>query len=149
MSNVNLFEALPTRANSSALAKQIADQVTEGNISPIKMAVKLSFMENTILEAKKNIKESFINDVYKYSKGESISSLGAKIEQAEVGVSYNYEDCGHMEYDLICRKKKEIEAFLKALKEPMTIVDEESGEITKIYPPVRRSTSSAKITLGK
>ena len=149
MDRIELFEALPSRGNASTLAKQISDNVLNGEMSPLEMAVKLSFMEKTIIEAKDNIKESLMQEVNKYAKGEGITSLGAKVESVEAGVSYSYENCGHFEYDLICRKKKEIETFLKSLKEPMTIVDENTGEITKIYPPVRRSTTTTKITLAK
>ena len=47
------------------------------------------------------------------------------------------------------RKVKERKELLKALKAPITQVNEETGVVTTLYPAVKKSTSSFKITLAK
>jgi len=77
---------------------------------------------------------------------------GAKVESAETGVSYDYSA------DLLWQELnekyleaqaalKEREATLKTVKTPYPQVLESSGEAFTVRPPIKKSTTSLKITL--
>jgi len=142
---LNLFDALPTKGNASLIAKQII----ESDLSPLELATKISFMEKCLDEAKKGIKEDVLEEMYKYAKAEKISSLGASLEIFEAGTKYNFENCNHPHLAELEQQVADIKVFLKALKESMTIINESTGEIITIHPPIKTSTTSYKVTLAK
>lgn len=142
---LNLFDALPTKGNASLIAKQII----ESDLSPLELATKISFMEKCLDEAKKGIKEDVLEEMYKYAKAEKISSLGASLEIFEAGTKYNFENCNHPHLAELEQQVTDIKVFLKALKESMTIINESTGEIVTIHPPIKTSTTSYKVTLAK
>lgn len=80
-----------------------------------------------------------------------------KIELAETGTKYDYSGCNDTEYikllsDLEKAKEavKDRETFLKGVPtKGFAVTDEDTGDITTIYPPVKTSTSSFKVTLSK
>jgi hypothetical protein len=84
-----------------------------------------------------------------------IERYGARIEKAEVGVSYNYLKCGdptfeRLEVDFEVAKKRleDRKAFLRAMTEPTPIGDTESGELVTVTPPIKRSKAGFKIYLA-
>ena len=142
---LNLFDALPTKGNASLIAKQII----ESDLSPLELATKISFMEKCLDEAKKGIKEDVLEEMYKYAKAEKISSLGASLEIFEAGTKYSFENCNHPHLADLEQQVADIKVFLKALKESMTIINESTGEIITIHPPIKTSTTSYKVTLAR
>jgi hypothetical protein len=81
----------------------------------------------------------------------------SKIELAEVGIKYDFSGCNDVEYIELLEKlekaKQELEVrkdFLKGVPtKGIDVVNEDTGEIIKIYPPVKTSSSSFKVTLCK
>jgi len=43
--------------------------------------------------------------------------------------------------------RKERETFLKALKEPMEVLDSVTGEVIILRPPVKKSTEGIKVSI--
>lgn len=86
-----------------------------------------------------------------------ITNNSSKVELAETGTKYDYSNCNDAEYlsllaDL--EKAKEMvkvrESFLKGVpSKGFEVTDTTTGEIVTIYPPVKTSTSSFKVTLNK
>jgi len=88
------------------------------------------------------------------SKGEEYGKHSVKVEQAELGVAYDYSGCNDPEYDSLRldfdSAKKELEkrqTFLKAVTKDLEVVDTETGETRTIKPPVRTATLGYKISL--
>jgi hypothetical protein len=114
-------------------------------------------MEALIKEIRGNIQfvEAVREEVAKFGKSLETAS-GTKIELAEVGTKYEFGQCGdpvlrQLEADVneLSAKLKERQAFLKALPSSgIDFVDQE-GEVHKIYPPSKYSTSSFKATISK
>jgi hypothetical protein len=79
--------------------------------------------------------------------------FGAVATTSEMGVKYDYESCNDIE--LIILKEnverttemlKSREKWLRSLTKPENIVDG-NGEIVTITPPIKRSTTTLKVTM--
>lgn len=94
-------------------------------------------------------------EVAKYGSAHT-TSTGTKLELAEVGVKYDYVFCEDDIYNELIVKQmaldeqiKERQKFLKTIPvEGLEIVTED-GEMKRIYPPSKSSTSSVKTTISK
>lgn len=146
-----------TKSQIKIIAESYVQQVSEkGKI--IELADLLAKMEFLLKEIRSN--GNFIDEIrFELSKygGNFTSATGTKMELAEVGVKYDYEHCGSSELielekekEIIENKIKTLQSFLKSLDdEGVTIVKEETGEIEKVFPPIKRSVSSYKATICK
>lgn len=101
----------------------------------------------------KGFKNHVIDEIRKYGK-EYITSRGVKFELAETGTKYDFS--GDPVWSSIVEKikpldedKKKREAFLKSLTKTLIETDPETGETFEVQPPIKTSTSSFKVTLGK
>ena len=131
---------------------QCIHEVEAGILEPLHMAVYLKTMEKIVEGIQKGIKEAALTEAQKYEK--SFDFHGARIEQTELGTKYDYSTCQDIawnkldeEIKLLSEKKKQREAFLKTVKDGMTLVEEETGETWKVFPPLKTSTTGIKITI--
>lgn len=115
-----------------------------------------------ILKAKKaeeffkNIQEELKKDALKEAEKypeRVVEVFGAKFEKTSVYTEYDFSSCNDPEYkelvaqyETLMNKLQGRKEFLKALREPLTIVDEVTGEISKIHPAVKKTTDGIKIT---
>jgi hypothetical protein len=115
-----------------------------------------------ILKAKKaeeffkNIQEELKKDALKEAEKHPervVEAFGAKFEKTSVHTEYDFSSCNDPEYkelvaqyETLMNKLQGRKEFLKALREPLTIVDENTGEISKIHPAVKKTTDGIKIT---
>jgi len=146
----------PSKESITDAIEYITAELDNGNVNPLDMAVKVKWIEEFVKQAKEAIRGEVLNSVGKYTKGEEIARYGVVIEPMEAGTRYDYSGCGDVVWDsLQIRAKehekliKEREAFLKSLKESLTVADESTGEIYTIHPPKKTSTSTFKVTLPK
>lgn len=145
------------KSEISGLAKVAVDTLLE-NGNPLSVAENLSAMENFVAEVKKDPRFiDYVREEAKKFNGTFTSSSGAKIELAEVGTKYVFDQCGDPKlvelqdmFDRADYALKERKEFLKTVpKSGLEIVDKESGDVSTVYPPAKSSTSSFKITLAK
>jgi hypothetical protein len=95
-------------------------------------------------------------EVAKYGKGGYVTPRGAKFELAEVGYKYDWNACQdpileqlESEVNSLKDRLKQRQEFLKTVpKEGIDIIFD-GGEVCRIYPPIKTSTSSYKVTLPK
>jgi hypothetical protein len=153
---------LPTLTNgiSKSQLKIMADlslQEIFDNGRAIEAAEALSVMENFIKELRSNKQFSdYVRDEIA-KNGKQIETQSAKLELAETGVKYNFDNCGDPIYQKLEQQLQSVEADLKDRKEflktvpvsGLSIINEETGELSTIYPPSKQSTSTYKITLKK
>ena len=153
---------LPTLTNgiSKSQLKLMADMSLKeifDNGRAIEAAEALSVMENFIKELRSNKQFSdYVRDEIS-KNGKQIETQSAKLELAETGVKYNFDNCA----DALCQQLEQqlqsVEADLKDRKEflktvplsGLSIINEQTGEVSTIYPPSKQSTSTYKITLKK
>jgi hypothetical protein len=145
-----------TKSQIKIIAEQTISGILEhGNI--IEMADTFAKVELLLKEIKSspNYIDYLRDEVSKYGKSHTTSS-GTKIELAEVGTKYDYQTCGDFKLEELMNQMailetaiKERQAFLKTI--PLSGMDVliEGGEVCKIYPPIKTSTSSVKCTIAK
>ncbi len=146
-----------TKGNAETVAEQIVSMVTEGDVSPLEMHARLSFAEKVIKDVKENLcyRESLLNEAEKY--GKSFTKNGCDFTIKESASKYDYSNCNYPPYqklqkqlELISEEKKSTETYLKSIPiSGTTVVDEETGEVLKIYPPSKSSKTIVQVTIRK
>jgi hypothetical protein len=133
-------------------SNQLINSIKEGDVNPLELKAAFKAMEKIIEQVDEATKGYQLTEASKYAE-QRFSAYGAEIEKCEVGVKYDYSACGDPIYNhrlsLFETDKvflDERAAFLKALKEPITIVDDESGEVTTIRPPIKKSSEGLKFS---
>lgn len=151
ISLLNLMASTSTQID--VFSDGIIESVKSGEESPIKVLLQLKAMEKASKRILEEIKENYLTESEKYP-GNEFDFLGNKITKDDVYTEYDYSVCGdpvHDQRESIMNASKtmldERKAFLKALKEPVTIVDEGSGEIITIRPPLKKSTPGLKVSI--
>jgi hypothetical protein len=138
------------------MSEHIVNELNE-NGRLIESADALAKMELLIKEIKSNPEwvDSLRYQVAQYGSS-TITPSGTKIELAEVGVKYDFSMCDDKELEDLMKQQeyldyliKERQKFLKTItQQGMDIVDK-NGEVYRIFPPSRTSTSSVKTTIAK
>jgi hypothetical protein len=154
-SAMSMLRLMPSKASEVAIfAKQIIENVQNGNANPLEVKVMMRALRAVAEEVEEEIDDNAISEAEKYSE-KVVEMYGARIEKAEVGVNYNYASSGLSEWEkldaeikALTDRRKEKETFLRALKEPMTVVNESTGEIETIKPPLKKSKSGIKVYLA-
>ena len=131
--------------------------VVNGDIDPLQAHIGISRLEKAISLYKKNeqIQDLTLRELSKYGKRQSFGDC--VLEESEAGVKYDYSVCGDPEYaDMLATRAaldadiKERERYLKSLPaRGITEVDEQTGEVFKIMPPVKSSKTIIKTTFKK
>lgn len=149
---LSLFQT--NKEQRQSFATQIIDGIKNGNINALNVHLQLKCMANLseMISEDKEYKEAVKNEGIKY-KGTTYQN--AKVDIREVGVKYDYSVCGDNEINALLSKMealkaeiKEREKFLKAIpSDGMTIIDDNSGEVVKLYPPNKLGSESVVLTL--
>lgn len=142
-----------SKSGIQIFSKQLIESVQNGEVNPLELTAALKAMEAITKAVMEKIKENSLRESEKYSE-KIFSAFGCKIEKAEVGVSYDYSICGDPIYNqraqILEAAKKQLDEradFLKALKEPLTLVDDESGEVATVRPPLKKGSQGLKFSI--
>lgn len=149
-----VLRILPSTLGEVArFCKAVVQSVMNGEANPLEVHVMLKTFEKASEAIQDEIRSNVMTEMDKYSE-KSIQAFGARVDKAETGVRYRYETSGDSEWEIrktlleqAAASLKERELFLRTLKEPMTVLNEETGEVTQIRPPQKISTSGLKVTL--
>jgi hypothetical protein len=141
------------KAALEKFANTIIQDVKEGRENPLEIQLLIKKYEYVLNEIKENIKVNVNNETAKYGDKE-FEYGGAKCHYTPVKTEYNFEVCGDYELSRInseikalTEQKKKREEFLKSLINPLTLLNEVTGEIETIYPPQKKQSYGLKITL--
>jgi hypothetical protein len=118
------------------------------SINTVKLAAQLAKFNLLASEMDKHLKDHLFVDLRQY-KDSKLSAYGVDFSEMEGGVKYDYSETEswcklQFEIDRLKDKQKEVEAFCKALKGKVSILDEETGELADFYPPFKTSTTTIK-----
>ena len=148
-----LYLLANTQSQIDKFSDDLIQSVKEGEEDALKVLIYLKAMDKVSERVQKEIRENTLTAADKFP-GTSFEFLGNKIEKAENGIKYDYLGTGDPVYRRLFdiqesaqEQVKEREAFLKALKAPLTFVDDDSGEVVTIHPPNKKSTTGLKITI--
>lgn len=142
-----------TQVQVDVMSDQIIESVKSGEANPLEILIMLRAFEKVSKRVLSEISDNILSESDKYPE-KTWDYYGNKLTKSEVGVQYDYSVCGdpvHDQRESILNAAKtlldERKEFLKALKEPVTIVDEGSGEAITIRPPAKKSTSTVTVSI--
>jgi uncharacterized protein YjgD (DUF1641 family) len=142
-----------TQTQIDVFSDQLIASVKQGEVNPLEVLIQLRAFEKVTKRVLEEIKDELLTASAKYSETR-IELYGSIVEKAELGTKFDDSVCKDPvvqaleEYAMVANEKlKARQEFLKALKEPLTILDELTGEVSKIYPPSKKSTSGLKVTI--
>lgn len=152
---MGVIRLLPTKSSEIAVfAHRLITSVRDGYTNPLELHVALKALELLSKEVREEIEESTLREASKYSE-KKFQAYGAIVERTDVGTIYNYEMSGDAQWEsldaqikTLTERKKEREAFLRTLKEPLTTLNEETGEVEQIKPPTKRSKEGIRVYIA-
>lgn len=144
----------PSKTEIADQCQVIINEINEtGNA--LKVATTMKAMEIAMKTIKEGISDAIMDEADKY-EGKTFDFDGHALSIREAGARYDYSNCGDPYMDdyleemkSLKAKIKDREAFLKAIKDKATIVDERTGDVAEVYPPSKTSTTSLTINLKK
>ena len=148
--DLSLFET--TKSERQEFAQRVVNGLKEGHSDPLKVHLQVKCMEDLIkqITSHPDYKDLTLDEASKY--GKSFEHYNAKFEVKEMGVKYDYSNCGDPIYNRLTeelaeleKKVKDRQAFLKAVQPGTEILIED--EVIILYPPVKTSTTSITVNL--
>jgi hypothetical protein len=156
MYNLPIISNELTKNQIKIVAESCVQQLID-NGAVIESADAVAKMELLIKEirANKDYVEAVRDEVTKFGKSVTTPS-GTKIELAEVGTKYDFSVCNDSVLNQLETSITELELMLKERKEFLKTVSiggldmvTPEGELIRVYPPSKTSTSSFKSTIQK
>ena len=140
---ISYINVLPSKSEEvRSFADQIINEVKAGNVNPLELKAQMKWIEKALEQIDKGIKDDWQKEADKY--GKSFEFKGFQVDAVETGIRYVFND---PELDKLKQMVKDRENMLKALREPLNVFDEATGETSTLYPPVKKSTSSYKFSV--
>jgi hypothetical protein len=153
MNNIELIKSGPQTGDQILeFQNEILDSVTNGFEDPLFLLVKLKAFTKAMDGAIDSIQEHALSEAQKH--GKSFAIYGAKVEVKEMGTKWYFDKTGDPiiarianQKDQISKEEKDRQAFLKTLKEKVSFLDEESGEVFTVYPARKESKTGIAISI--
>lgn len=138
LTSLKVGEIAPTKAGLEDMANGIAEQVLEGNLNSLDVAIRMNAMEQLTKLVKEKIGGSVMDELGKYPKGKA-EVFGASVSFMD-SVKYDYS---HLE------GWQELEDQIKVLKEKQKEIEDYAKTYYKGDLPVKSATSTFKVQLSK
>lgn len=151
LTNLSLFET--SKAERQEFAIQVTNNLMEGLADPLKVHLQVKCMEDIIKQLTSNsvYKDLVVTEAQKY--GKSFEQFNAKFEVKEMGVKYDYSNCGDPILRDLEDKLADIEKQLKDRQTMLKTVPESgmeivcNDELVKVYPPSKSSITTVTVNL--
>jgi hypothetical protein len=149
---ISTLSQLPeTKQQIETFAHSLEQGLNNGQIIASDLLRFQKAMEKVFEKIKPTLIENALNEISQYEKNTIIK--GSEFSIVEAGVKYDYSNCNDLEYNTLNTQLealkstlKDRETFLKSIKHPLQMIDENSGEVYIIYPPKKSSTTTLKVT---
>ncbi|WP_289872904.1 hypothetical protein [uncultured Duncaniella sp.] len=146
-----------SKSSQTDFANNLIKSVTKGEVDPIAAFCQIRGLSDSLSLFLKNEEVKEAVDKAKEKWGSAPAEFhGAKLTITESGVKYDFSVCNDSKWNDLYEQKKEIEAllkereaFLRGIRQCETVVDEETGEISKLYAPARSASTCVKVTFAK
>lgn len=138
LTSLKVGEIAPTKAGLEDMANGIAEQVNEGNLNSLDVAIRMNAMEQLTKLVKEKIGGSVMDELGKYPKGKA-EVFGASVSFMD-SVKYDYS---HLD------GWQELEDQIKVLKEKQKEIEDYAKTYYKGDLPVKSATSTFKVQLSK
>lgn len=134
-------------------SEKLLAELLNGEINPFELVRLKKSFESVFDIIKKELDALALEEAQKYGQ-KNFEAFGLKIQIGENGTRYDYDNCADPKYinlktqaDVISQRLKDRQDFLKTLKAPETLIDEETGDVVTVNPPIKSSTTGLKISL--
>lgn len=143
-------------ATIDTIARAIVQEVADGNKDALETLIYAKKGAALFKAIDDNVKNFAYGKQYA-AKGENVVKFGCKVEQSELGVSYDYSVTQDPEWEHLKAKAGEAKAgeakaklddrekFLKTIKGSMDVIV--MGEPVTIYEPLKKATLGYKISI--
>ena len=138
LDKITVGEISPTKFGIDLLAESVAEQVREGLVDPISIAVKMNALEQLTKSVKEKIGKDIIDELGKHPKGKA-EMLGATISVMDT-VKYDYSHIPEW---------AELDAQISELTEKRKEIEAKEKEFYKGDLPVKSATTTFKVNLSK
>jgi hypothetical protein len=145
-----------TKEERTQVVREIFQEVLEGRINPMELHIRMKCLEEVVkqLTSMPAYKAIVLDDAEKH--GKSFQYHNAKVDIREVGVKYDYSECGSSELSELYVHAANIDSRIKVLESylknipalcSIEVVNPSTGEVETHYPPAKTSTTSVAVTL--
>ena len=138
VNEIKVGDIAPTKFGIELMADAIQEQVNEGLLDPLEVAIKFNSLEQLVKSVKSRITENVLAELMKHPKGKA-EVLGAVISNME-STKYDYSDLPGW---------SELEEQISALKEKQKEIEDKEKTYHKGDLPIKSVTSTFKIQLSK
>lgn len=142
-----------TQTSIDYFSDSVIALVKNGEENAIKVLVQMKAMERATERITKEIKDNCMREADLYP-GTSFEYLGNTIQKVDVRTEYDFTACEDPEWNRLENTikslkvlQKQRESFLRGSGEPFAILNEETGEVNKVYPPIKKSTQGLKVNI--
>jgi len=154
ISIINQFKGLSFDQRAS-FHDEVVYAVQEGHESPTQIAGAIKNLQDILEAIQTDIKPFVIEEVDK--SGGALSEYGVSFKKMEAGTKYDYSSTNDWVLQRLEAEAKAAKAsvderqkFLKTIPENgLDAVDEDTGDIIKLFRPIKSSTTTVAISLGK
>ena len=138
VNEIKVGDIAPTKFGIELMADAIQEQVNDGLLDPLEVAIKFNSLEQLVKSVKTRITENVLSELMKHPKGKA-EVLGAVISNME-STKYDYTDLpGWLE----------LEEQISTLKEKQKEIEDKEKTYHKGDLPIKSVTSTFKIQLSK
>lgn len=141
-----------TSESISSEVQKMVSAVENGDVDPIKAIAYINAVDKILKEVRSKVMDMALDEFAKYGEKEISVLDGCKISQVEAGVRYDYSNCEKWRTikeneDAISSQRKSLEKTLQTITKPIQSIDEETGEVLSLFPPIRTSTTTLKVVI--
>ena len=138
VNEIKVGDIAPTKFGIELMADAIKEQVDEGLLDPLEVAIKFNSLEQLVKSVKSRITENVISELMKHPKGKA-EVLGASVSQMD-SIKYDFSDLPGW---------SELEEQILALRWKQKEIEDVEKEYHKGDLPIKSVTSTFKIQLSK
>ena len=138
VNDLKIADIAPSKLGIELVADSIQEQLNEGLIDALELAIKFNCLEQLTAMVKSRIKDNVLTELVKHPKGKA-EVLGASVSEM-VTIKYDYSDLpGWLE----------LEEQIKVLKEKQKEIEDKERTYHKGDLPIKSASSTFKIQLSK
>ena len=138
VNEIKVGDIAPTKFGIELMADAIQEQVNEGLLDALEVAIKFNSLEQLVKSVKSRITENVLTELMKHPKGKA-EVLGASVSQMD-SVKYDFSDLPGW---------YELEEQIIALRLQQKEIEDVEKEYHKGDLPIKSVTSTFKIQLSK
>ena len=148
-----LFET--TKQQRTDFVNDLILKMENGQVDPVKLHLQIKSIEEIVKQATSNgrYKSLLLDEAQKH--GKKFTAFNAEFQIKEAGPKYDYSQCNDPVITDLLQQQAQLDEKVKARQEflqtlpieGMEVINDETGEAYRIYPPSKSSTTTVSVTL--